>query len=311
MYVKMARDVRKRVSLLTLQQERQILKLYEKALEDLAREITKTRAKTLTHRQLTDFQKELKKARTVLRRQIELQTTSSIKKASELGTGMNEKLLRRMFVVGGLDPGEHFTTIFSRINKDIVDDIISGKLYMDGKSLSARIWNFDRYFDGQIQEIINKGILEGKSAVDLAKDLERFVNAPARRPTDWGDLYPRLKNARVDYNAKRFARTAINHSYQTASIKSSGMNPFVEGTQWLTSGGHNVCEICADREGQIFPNNDVPLDHPNGACIMVPYITKDFDQVGAEINRWLTGKDDNPMLDDWYGQYGDYFANKK
>jgi hypothetical protein len=44
---------------------------------------------------------------------------------------------------------------------------------------------------------------------------------------------------------------------------------------------------------------------------MVPYITKDFDQVGAEINRWVTGKDNNPVLDNWYKQYGDYFANKK
>ena len=310
-YIKMARDVRKRVSLLTLQQEREILKLYEDTLEDLASKIAKTNAKTLTNRKLTDFQKELIVARKVLRRKIELQTVGAIKKASQLGSGMNEKILRQVFNVSGLDPGAHFSSMFSRINKDVLADIVTGDLYMDGQSLSARIWNFDRYFDGQIQEVLKRGMLEGKSAVELAKDLEKFVDPPARRPTTWGKVYPNLKNARVDYNAQRLARTMINHSYQTASIKSSEPNPFVEGIQWLTSNSHKVCKICAERDEQVYPKDDVPLDHPNGMCTMAPYITKDLDAVAAEINRWLREKDSNPKLDDWYKQYGDNFAFKK
>ena len=134
---------------------------------------------------------------------------------------------------------------------------------------------------------------------------------PAKRDTTWGRCYPHLRNKRVDYNAMRLARTSINHAYQTSSIQSSNMNPFVEGIQWHSAMIHGrTCELCMERHGQIYPIDDVPLDHPNGLCTMIPYIPKSLDEVAIELRNWVDGGS-NPKLDLWYNEYGDYFAFKR
>ncbi|NMA85483.1 MAG: hypothetical protein GX962_16650, partial [Epulopiscium sp.] len=139
-------------------------------------------------------------------------------------------------------------------------------------------------------------------------DLEKYVLDPAKRETDWGSAYPNLRHKKVDYNAMRLARTSINHSYQTASIQASSMNPFVEGIKWESAQIHGrTCELCMERHGRIFPKDDVPLDHPNGLCSMVPYIPKNLEEVAGELKGWLGGAD-NPVLDEWYRNYGGYFA---
>jgi len=200
--------------------------------------------------------------------------------------------------------------MFSQVQKGVIEDIISGSIYYDNKTLSRRIWDATNKFQGDIQYVVARGILEKKSALELARDLEKFVEDPARRPWSWGKVYPNMRNTTVDYNAQRLARTAINHSYQIASIKSANLNPFVEGIEWQSAMIHGrTCQICMDRDGRIFPINDVPLDHPNGLCTMVPYISKSLDEVAAELRDWIDGED-NPALDDWYDKYREYFAFK-
>src|SRR5690606_51094 len=102
-----------------------------------------------------------------------------------------------------------------QVQDNVVRDIITGNLYKDKKTLSQRIWRTGGEFEKDIQYTINQAILQKKSAIELAEDLEQFVKEPAKRDTDWGRCYPRLRNRRVDYNAMRLARTSINHAYQT------------------------------------------------------------------------------------------------
>jgi len=106
----------------------------------------------------------------------------------------------------------------------------------------------------------------------------------------------------------RLARTSINHSYQTASIQSSTLNPFVEGIEWQSALIHGrTCGLCQERHGTIYPIDEVPLDHPSGLCSMLPTVGKGLDQVAEELKSWLDGED-NPILDNWYDNYGDYFS---
>src|SRR5690606_26010367 len=155
-------------------------------------------------------------------------------------------------------------------------------------------------FEKDIQYTINQAILQKKTAIELASDLEKFVKDPAKRGSNWWKAYPHLKNKQVDYNAMRLARTSINHAYQTASIQSSNMNPFVEGIEWRSALIHGrTCEVCMERHGKIYPIDDVPLDHPNGLCTMIPYIPKSLDEVAAELRNWIDGST-NQKLDIWY-----------
>jgi len=184
-------------------------------------------------------------------------------------------------------------------------------LYKDHKTLSSRIWSISNKLDSDIQYVINQALSEGKSAIELARDLEKFVKDPAKRPINWGKVYPNLRGTKVDYNAQRLARTSINHAYQTSTIKSSSMNPFVEGIEWQSAMIHGrTCQLCMDRDGQIFPKDNVPLDHPQGLCTMLPYISQSLDQVADELRDWLDG-DNNPNLEKWYNKYGQHFAFNK
>lgn len=310
-YEKIAKEIRKRVSRLTLQQQRELLQLYDDVIKELAEKASKSKSKNLTERWVKDYLKELEKVRKELTKELNKSIKGYTTKAAKIGTEVEQQILSEAFKLAGIDPGDHFTTMFSQVQDKVVKNIISGNLYKDKRTLSNRIWNYTNEFGQDVQYIINKAILEKKSAIELAKDLQQFVKDPAKRPTTWGKVYPNLKNKRVDYNAQRLARTAINHSYQTASIKSSSMNPFVEGIEWRSALIHGrTCQICRERHGRIFPKDDVPLDHPNGLCTMVPVANKSLDKVATELKGWLDGAN-NPMLDQWYKKYGNYFAFKK
>lgn len=262
-YVKYALEVRKKVSKLTLKQQRQVLKLYEDSIEELTKKAAAAKDKSLTKRWALDYLKQLEKAQKELQREIFYQSKGFIGKAAKLGSETIERIMTMIFSKAGIDPGDHFTTMFSQVQKGVTEDILSGGIYYDNKTLSRRIWDATDKFKGDIQYIVNRGILEKKSALELARDLEKFVDDPSKRPWSWGKVYPNLRNTKIDYNAQRLARTSINHAYQTASIKSSGMNPFVEGIEWRSALIHGrTCEICRERHGRVYPVKSVPLDHP-------------------------------------------------
>lgn len=310
-YERIALETRKKVSRITLQQQRELFRLYEDAISNLASKAAAAKDKTLTKRWLVDYNKEIVIAKKKLTKEIFYESHGVIGKAAKYGSQAIERIMALIFGHAGIDPGEHFSTMFSVVQKGIIEDILSGNLYKDRLTLSQRIWNHSGGFEKDIQYIINQAILEKKSAIELAKDLEEYVRVPAKRPTTWGSSYPNLRNKAVDYNAQRLARTSINHAYQTASIKSSNINPFVEGIEWRSALQHGrTCDLCRERHGHIYPKDDVPLDHANGLCTMLPYIPKDLDSVAEELRGWIDGAN-NPKLDEWYEEYGNYFAFKK
>lgn len=310
-YERIALETRKKVSKLTLEQQRQLLNLYEITIDSLATKIIKAKDKSLTKRWLLDYKKELTKAKKELTKEISKSIRGFMTKVAKTGTETEQQILSKVFEFASIDPGNHFKTMFSHVQDKVVKDIISGNLYKDNKTLSSRIWNYGNEFEGDIQYTVNQAILEKKSAIELAKDLEKYVKEPAKRGSDWGRCYPNLRSKKVDYNAMRLARTSINHAYQNSSIQSSNMNPFVEGIEWRSALIHGrTCDLCSERHGKIFPKDDVPLDHPNGLCTMIPYIPDDLDTVADELKKWLDGGS-NSKLDLWYNEYGEYFAFKK
>ena len=310
-YEQISKQTRKKISKLTLEQQNDLLDLFSDVIKELAKKAEKSKTKSLTERWTLDYKKEINKAKKELSKDIFYETHGVIGKAAKIGSETIERIMTMIFSKAGIDPGDHFTNMLSQVQDKVVKDIISGNLYKDNKTLSQRIWNYGNEFEKDIQYVINRAILEKKSAIELAKDLEKYVKDPAKRDSTWGRCYPHLRNKRVDYNAMRLARTSINHAYQTSSIQSSNMNPFVEGIQWHSAMIHGrTCELCMERHGQIFPKDNVPLDHPNGLCTMIPVISASLDDVAIELRNWVDGGS-NPKLDLWYNEYGYNFAFKK
>lgn len=200
---------------------------------------------------------------------------------------------------------------YSFVPADIVQAISSGRIYEGDWTLSKAIWRHTKKEQQDIHDIIAKGVLENKSAYDIARELEMYVNPEAVKPWDWGKVYLGATK-KIDYNAQRLARTLVTHAYQQSFVRTTIDNPFFEGYRWLTANNHRVCPLCIERAESIhadglpegvYPKDDLPLDHPNGQCTHSVYMTKDTDEIVNSLLDWAHGGS-NPALDQFARSLG-------
>lgn len=187
---------------------------------------------------------------------------------------------------------------YMNVPKTVVDTLVSGQLYKGNWNLSYAIWSDVQNKQNDIVEIVAKGIGENKSAYDIAKDLEKYVNPNARKDWDWSKVYPGTSR-KIDYNAQRLARTMVSHAYQQSLERVCKYNPFVTGFIWHAVMTERTCELCASRDGQFFEKGDLPLDHPNGMCTFEAAIPDDMNKIADRLAAWVNGKKDK-TLDAWY-----------
>lgn len=84
-------------------------------------------------------------------------------------------------------------------------------------------------------------------------------------------------------------------------------NPFVEDYVWH-SNGSRACELCQDRDGRHFAKDDLPMDHPNGMCVMEPTVA---DNIADQIADWFNSPDGTyPEIDEFAKEFG-YEAKPK
>lgn len=186
---------------------------------------------------------------------------------------------------------------FSYVPRQEVANILSGKLYGSDWNFSKAIWGMEKKTKDDLEKIVARGLAENKPIYDIAKDLEKYVDPSAWKPWDWSKVYPGTTKT-VDYNAQRLARTMIQHSYQTSMVQAQKDNPFCKGIIWHSVGLHGrTCEQCLERDGQVFPVKDLPLDHPNGLCYFEPALD-DMNDIADRLADWTLGKDD-PAIDNY------------
>ena len=283
---------RKRLQI-TRQQQQQIARLYRDIAKDMGREIAKKSERTLTYRWMKDYAKALKSQSKILYSDIQGIVSLGILNTAEAFVDAEQEFW------SGLVPGlsERFRDTFSSIPQTCVDELMNGGIYKDFTGLSERIWAYQKKYDRDIGYMIERGIVAQKSAYELAKDLEMYVNPKAKKPWEWQKVYPNC-NRVVDYNAQRLARTSVTHAYQLSFQRATKDNPFVEQYQWNSSNAGKTCELCAKRDGKLFDKDKLPLDHPNGMCVVTAVIPKELDEIAEELNDWANGES-NPALDKW------------
>lgn len=184
---------------------------------------------------------------------------------------------------------------FLHVPADVVQTVITGQLYEGRWSLSKAVWQNTAKIKRDLNTVIAEGIAQNKSAYDIAKDLERYVNPSARKPWDWNKVYPGTAK-KIDYNAQRLARTMVSHAYQQAFVVSTQKNPFVTAYRWDSSNSSRVCEICSARDGVTYKKDELPLDHPNGMCTFIAVMEGPMVDMADRLADWVEGKPD-PELD--------------
>ena len=191
---------------------------------------------------------------------------------------------------------------FSYVPDSVVRSIVTGQVYDSGWSLSRRIWGDNEQTMKDLYRIVGGGIAKQTPIYEISKQLEKYVRPEAAKQWNLTDkdgkkIYPR----QVDYNAQRLARTLVQHSYQQAFAAVNEKNPFVIDYIW-NANGSRVCELCLSRDGQHFKKDELPLDHPNGMCVMEPNID---DNMTDKLVEWFNSDDGTyPEIDEFAKSFG-------
>lgn len=275
---------------LTKKQQTQIQRLYKRVSKDIgqrAEKIPRTNSEALRQQYLKKLQSQINEQLENIGHEIEGTITQNMTQVAFDVVDDNLKWLESIGMpVGGA---------FSHVPDDVVRAVATGKVYAGKWSLSSAIWGTTEKAQKDINTVIAEGIAQNKSAYDIAKDLEKYVDPSAKKDWSWSKVYPGT-NKKVDYNAQRLARTLVSHAYQQAFVKTTQKNPFVTKYKWLGSNSHRICPICAARDGKLFEKNELPLDHPNGMCTFVAVMEDSMEGMADRLADWAQGKED-PALD--------------
>lgn len=277
---------------ITKEQEKFIHDLYKEASEEIgkkAEQAPKVPSDHFNQQYLRELQNQINNQITSMEGKIGSAIRSGMDRMSKSTVESAKQFLS--------DMGMPIKAAYSNVPGDVVRAVASGQLYKGNWTLSKALWLDGKNTQKDVQAIVAKGIAENKSAYDIAKDLEKYVNPDARKDWDWGKVYPGSKKV-VDYNAQRLARTMVSHAYQQAFVRVTLKNPFVTKYQWQAAGTERTCEICNERDGQLYEKDELPLDHPNGMCTFIAVIEEDFDSIADRLADWVNGAED-PELDEW------------
>lgn len=204
-----------------------------------------------------------------------------------------------------------FKSMFARTQDEAVAAVLNGSIYSGPRtSLSRRIWNNEALQGGQIEQLIAEAAAKGRSATELARDLEAFVNPKVAMPDNWNDIYEQCPFPfRVDYNAKRLAVASLNHSYYQGMLMAARENPYAEYLHWELSSMHLIYDVCdtymEHDEGLGLGNfslDNAPLPHPFCRCLYYVDSSKSLSEIGDEIGRWISGEE-NSRLDGAFGEW--------
>ena len=305
-YLKLCEEAQKKKLKLMKAQEKQIKQIYNGMYLNVSKKLKKVNPNTLSERYLQELKKVLEKEIKESNKQVKEVIKDNIEKSSKLANDTQLDFFMSINNQYDLNMKDTFSSMFSKIPKKAMNEILFGKAYKDRKGLSERIWLDTKKFNKDIDYIIAEGIANKKPTYEIAKDLEKYVNPNAAKEWEWSKVYPNT-NKVVDYNTQRLARTSIQHAFQQAQKRSCKKNPYVEKIRWLSSNSSRTCELCNSRNNQLFDIKDVPLDHPNGICATIPEITMSYEEIGKELKAWVDGEA-NTKLDKWFKKHAKDFT---
>ncbi len=192
------------------------------------------------------------------------------REVSEAAVESLDMLDRR--VLKHMPPGTRASLLWQA--KSGVDSYISRE--ENTLELSRRVYSNIAFFEGRVDQRIKINLLRGRSAVEVAKDIEKFIS-------------PHTPGG-VSYAAMRLARTEINNAFHFSQIRYSREQPWVRGYEWKLSGSHPKPDICNTyAEGDhdnlgpgVFKKANVPgKPHPHCFCYIVTVVMDENDFISA------------------------------
>lgn len=202
-------------------------------------------------------------------------------------------------------------------NEKAINIIKSGKMYEADKNgnfvdLDNRLWNAANASGKKLQDAIVSCLAQGMGPADMARVLKDFGKeghktwSTKKIREKLGPGYARSHSGGLDYAALRLARTVHTHTNQLRVIHSKDANPYINKIMYHSAHVANrTCSMCAERDGQVFAPNKVPLDHPNGMCWLEPVFDRSDEEIAEDIAKWIRGEENSGLMDKAYPELKD------
>lgn len=141
-----------------------------------------------------------------------------------------------------------------------------------GLTLSERVWKTTERFNSIVEEIQEKGISEGRSAVKIARELRKELANPTTNEAPGRGVYKSPVK-----NTERLARTENNMSYRKADGVAWSGNPMILGCKIQLSNTNSKkvkarCELCVQMQGDYPVTFEWTGWHPHCLCFKTPIL---------------------------------------
>lgn len=284
---------------LTKKQQQQIIQVYKKAYMDTINRGIKNAygdskaVKNLTAAYSQQIYDELLK--------VVMKYNSKV--ATDLAD-VNKQMMQLLMGDGYKQIKDQVDKLVDVVNADTVEQVIRGKLYEDRKGLDKRLWSCTNTSGEKIEDAVASCMAEGMSAADMAENLKQFAMgghhtwSRNKIREKLGSGYARKYSGGLDYESLRLARTTITHQAQIETINTRKVNPYMGGVKWHSNHeAGRTCDLCNSRDGHIFivDKEDIPLDHPNGACWLEPVWMINGkeatpEEIAKDMKAWANGE---------------------
>lgn len=169
---------------------------------------------------------------------------------------------------------------------------------VNGMNLSQRVWNYTDQYRKQIEQCIDVGLGDGRSAAQLARDVKQYLVYPDklfRRVRDKNGNLVLSKAAAAFHpgqgvyrssvkNAQRLTRSEINMAYREADWQRWQTMDFVIGIEVKRSNHRPEykCKLC-DRLAGRFPKTFKFVGwHPQCRCYVVPILADYYSKESSD-----------------------------
>ena len=293
---------------LTKEQEKQIGKIYLKAFKDIGKKLEKCTDNKYMERLLRAYQTQIYDELYPLIEQGIIEVTDAILNIQR--ESMTELLQEVLDNQTEIVDGKHKLQVIVDItNRRLVDQMVKGKIYYNGRGLDKMLWDVAKCAGDKLNLAITSCIAEGMGAVEMSQNLKEFATgghhtwSRNKIKEKLGPGYARKYSGGLDYEALRLARTTITHQAQLATLATSKINPYMNAVIWHSDHqAGRTCQQCIDRNGTKYYLNkeSVPLDHPNGMCWLEPAYSMTPEEMAKDMKAWAAGEKNSGLMDKIY-----------
>ncbi|WP_297637929.1 minor capsid protein [uncultured Clostridium sp.] len=222
-----------------------LVKLYKETLKDIKSEVETLYSKmdnvSLSEAYRYDRLKKIEK-------QLQDKITELAKEEVKIDKNILEKSYKDAYEQVSKNLKIDFTKVPHETVKKALDYPWSGSMF------SEIVWKNNSQLAFQLKNTITKGLIEGKSYINMARELEKLMDNGI-------------------YNSLRVIRTETAHIVNQAALDRYN-DANVKEVEWLAAEDERMCGTCGTLHGQKFKIEEFPdcPNHPMCRCTILPIV---------------------------------------